>query len=503
MKWNQKSLRKNFSAWAKDLNIRDFEGDSAEDAVAFVKSLAEHYDIPGLVKNGEVDEAAVKSAWGRKTVRIVADAGEEVIVEDPAMAEEMDGEDEEIKETDEDELTKAYKQYRKALKNAGQTGTPHLKSVHDASQTRGGMTFGKIGDERSAKMKAYERAAKSGAPLRGTGKAAIFDNAEKAEAMGAAMRLTVMGAHPYAQKSMDEKIVTKAGSAFNPATGGALVFGEFSTEMIELFDQYGVARQAVGVTQMQSNQMTIPRMASDVTVYDVGENDAITPSDEGYDNVTLNATKTAALKRLPMELLKFAAIDVVDIVGRSMARAVGKWEDESYINGSHGRTGLDTLVATTGTDRFDSNSGGWASITISDVQSAIGLLPGWAHAEGVGIMCSSAFYSTVLDTFAFNAGGNSGNDLKTGFGGMTMWGQYPVFISESMPSSYSDGQNVMYIGAFKAASKFGLVSGSEAFATSDQRYFDQDQFAVRYTQLWDINLHDVGGSNSGVVALQA
>lgn len=502
MKWNQSKLRANFKAWAKDLNIRDFEGETAEDAVAFAKSLAEHYDIPGLVSDGVLDEAAVKSAWGRKAVRVIADAGEEIIVEDPTMTEEMDGEDEEAKEVDpDDEMTKAYRAFRKVAQKHGQKEPTFMKSIHEAS--KGGMSFGRIGDERSAKLKAYERAAKSGAPLRATGKRAIFDNAEKAEAMGAAMRLTVMGAHPYAQKSADEKIVTKAGSAFNPATGGALVFGEYSTEMIELFDQYGVARQAVGVTQMHSNQMTIPRMTSDVTVYDVGENDAITASDEGYDNVILNATKTAALKRLPMELLKFAAIDAVDIVGRSMARAVGKWEDESYINGSHGRTGLDTLVATTGTDRYDSNSGGWASITISHVQSAIGLLPGWAHAEGVGIMCSSAFYSTVLDTFAFNAGGNSGNDLKSGFGGMTRWGQYPVFISEAMPSSYSDGQNVMYIGAFGASSKFGLVSGSEAFATSDQRYFDQDQFAVRYTQLWDINLHDVGGSNSGVVALQA
>lgn len=482
--WTGKTLD-SLKEWAESEGIGEFR--VGKDAVPFDK---------------------IEDVWAKTvTISVAADSGEDVVVNDgSAQTEEMDeDEDLEAKSEDEaeDEDRKQFEAFKKFNRERAQKSADTVRKINRANANAVNKANGRIGDRESAAKSAYDRAVKNNSRLRSTNKSAVFRDADQAEAVGAAIRMTVMGAHPYSQKSRDEEIVSKAGSTFNPATGGALVFGEYSPELIELFDQYGVARQAVGVTQMAEGEKTVPRLDSDITVYDIGENDAITASDEGYSNVTLNATKTGALKRMPSELLNDAAINVADVIARSAARAVGKWEDESYFLGQHNRTGINNLIGTNGTDVFDSDSGGWSGITISDIQTAIGLLPGWAHAAGISIVCSSAFYSTVLDTFAMSAGGNTGANLKSGFGGMTMWGQYPVFISEVCPSSYSDGQNVCYIGAFSEASKFGVVTGSEQFATSDQRYFDQDQFAVRYLQRWAINLHDIGGSGSGVVALQA
>lgn len=471
----------------------------AEDGLASLKSWLD--DGNRIIKDsdGAVDLEVV---WEKMVVIQFDSTEDEVVLEDTAEG-ELEGDEDEIEEKaegdeeDEDEEKSASKSFRagqkSAMKNARRTGTA---ARHP--------TAGRIGDKISVQKKAYDSAVKHQRPMRGSkGALPVYSDADQAEWAGAAQRLTALGATPYPQKAADTAICQKAGSTFNPATGGVLVAGDYLPELIELFDQYGVARRAVGVTAMRESTLDIPRLDSDVTVYDVGENAVITESDAGTSLVTLTATKTAALSRQPSELLNDAAINVGDIISRSSARAVAKWEDEAYFTGSHNRTGLTDLQGTIGTDQFDSVSGGWSGITISDIQSTIGLLPGWAHSEGIALSCSAAFYSTVLDTFAMSAGGNTGSNLKAGFAGMTMWGQYPVFINEVMPSAYVDGQSVLQVGAFGAASKFGVVTGSEQLVTSDQRYFDQDQVAFRYTQRWAISCHDVGGSGSGVVALLA
>lgn len=463
--------------------------------LAELKSWMDETNTTFADEGGAID---VDTIWAKKVTVNFDSSADDVEFVDAA---EADGEAEtleaEMGDGDEDEAeAKSFgTRSRKAV--VGDNTRKITKMSHDLGTT------GRIGDRLSAQKKAYDQAKKNGWTYRGSKGVPVYENADMAEAMGASIRLTSMGAHPYSQKSMDERIVAKAGSTFNPATGGILAVGEYSTNLIELFNQYGVARRAAGVTPMSEGELTIPRLDSDVTVYDVGENDAITASDEGYSDVTLNATKTAALKRLPMELLNDSALNVADIISRSMARAVAKWEDEAYLLGSHNRTGIADLFTGAGTDQFDSNSGGWASITVTDMQSAIGMLPGWAHAEGVEIITTPAFKTTVLDSFGLSAGGNTGADLQSGFPNGEYWGSYPVHLSTVMQSSYSDGTIVAYVGAFKAATKFGLVTGSEEIASTDQRYFENDQFAIRYKQRWAINCHDVGGANSGVIALLA
>ena len=519
MKWNQQNLRHNFKAWAKDLNIRDFEGESADDAVAYVKSIAEHCDIPGLVSNGDVDESAVKSAWGRKTVRIVADAGEEIIVDDGMGTAEADPEDEDTKaedgEDDENaEKSKKFKQLRKLTRELGIKEATFAKSIHEASSKGVGFRFG---DRRSAVLKSYDRAVKDGKRLARTGELPVFGDGERMEAFNAMARFSSMGGHDYPQKSADEKIMTKTGLVGQNSTGGALVFGEYFPELIENFSDHGAARAAAGVEPMREGVKTVSKLGADVTVGDVGEGDAMTASDVTVGNVELVAKKSYALCKLSMELLHDSAFDVTDIIGRSMMRALRAYEDDCYFNSANNRQGLSSKIGTNST--LDANlaarsTANWGGYEIDDIQNFLGTLPDWAKDDPkFGIACSWQFYMRVLRRFMASAGGNTGAMLAGGVAGPGNtstwdWDGIPIYINNKAPKTYSADQIDAYAGAFSYATKFGVVTGSETVATTDQRWFDEDLFGIKMTQRWAINPHDVNdktlaNGGSGIVALKA
>ena len=507
MKWNQKGLRKNFSAWAKDLNIRDFEGESADDAVSFVKSIAEHYDIPGLVKNGEVDEAAVKSAWGRKAVRVIADAGEEVIVEDPAMTEEMDGEDEETKaeSEDEDEVTKSYKAYRKALQKSGKSVTPHMKSVHEAGQK--GAPAVHASAERM-RRKAFDDAAKNGKLYRG--KRVVFGSADEAEYFGAAARLMISKGGQGVPYSRDQYrndcsiIGTKAtGVTSDNAWAGTLIVSETAPQIIDLLHSYGAARQFCPVTGMPDGSFDVKRKTSNMTFAYVSEGSAPSETNPAYDNVHLDAKKAAGIARVSMEMLNDSAFELGNEVAQSSAAGMALFEDQEYFLGSHGtHGGLAGNVDSNST--YDAAlSSGWEDYTIPKLQAWVAKVPAEAWMKGtVKIACSTAFYQAVLRRFALSAGGNVGGALLDGVGGGYGWDGIPVVLSEVLPSTYSADQLVAYIGDGERGSKFGVVNGSESLKYTDQRYWDTDEVAWMASERIDFNFHDVGGTSSEVIALK-
>lgn len=508
MKWNRKSLLNAGKQVAKAVDARDFEGKSADEFVTYLEGLCKDAQVTvnGLIEDSEFDADAIRKAWNAKTVRIVADAGEEVIVEDGIEA--VDGEDEEVKaaDEDEDEVTKAYKAFRKVAQKNGAKDFPGLQGLAGASAKGTGFRFG---DRRSAVLKAYDRAIKDGTALSKTGKTPLFGDAERMEAFNAATRFIASKGRDYPQKSADERIATKTGLVSQNSTGGSLVFGEFFPELIENFNEHGAARAAIGITPMAEGVRTVSKMDSDITVYDVGEADSITASDPAFSNVSLVAKKTAALGKISAELQNDAAFQMSDVYARSMLRKMREFEDDSVFNSANNRDGVSNLVGANTT--FDAAlSSDWSDYTITDLQDWLGKLPAWAREDPkFGIACSWQFYMRVLRRFALSAGGNTGQMVLGGVSGAAngnvwQWDGIPVYISQKLPTSYSANQLVAYAGAWSYATKFGVVTGSETVASSDQRYFDEDSFAIRMTQRWAINLHDVNNTafGSGIVALK-
>jgi HK97 family phage major capsid protein len=443
--------------------------------------------------------------WAKTvTVEIKADAGEDIQVVDGSQAEtEAEGEDDEME--DEESSEKSVKAARDAkhakvkAREAERKQAEREASRKTFAPIRPGASVRVGGD--ALKMKAYDRAVRDGSTYRGD--RPVIGDAERVKALGALARLHALGPHGYGQKSTDTAIVKDMGLGQN-LTGGALVFGEFAPELIENIEEHGAARRAIGVTDMAEGEKTVARLGADVTVYDVGEGSSITDSTPSLGNVKLIASKTAALIKESNELANDSAFDVGLILSRSIPRAMAKWEDESIFLGQHNRTGvLDLIGANTTYDAAFSSA--WSEVEIDDIQAMIALAPAWAKDDpNAGFVCSEGWAQQAFMKFGLDAGGNDGNNIFNGFGELRFNG-FPIYISQVMPKARDGGDDIVCLfGAWSRACKFGVVRGSEQMATSDQRYFDSDQIAFRYTQRWAHSLHDVNNTanESGIVALK-
>lgn len=511
MKWNQKSLLRAGNQIAKAVGERDFEGKNADEFVAWLKGLCEDAPITynGLIDHSDFDADAIRKAW--KAVTITPDAGEEIIVNEPEPTdtESMDeDEDENVKMADEDEeVSKAYKAIRKAVEKNGAKNFPGLKGL---TQAAGGKGVGfRFGDRLSSQKSAYDAFAREGRIIPRTGKTPMFESAERCEWFGAAARLVALDGKSYSQRAADERIVAKTGVAGQNGLGGALVFYETVPELIENFEEGGVARKAIGITSMRDGEQTVSKLHSDVTVYDGGEAETLTASDILTGNVKLVADKSHTLAKESNELLEDSAFAVGEIIARSSKRAMGIFEDNSVFLGSNNRQGVSDLVGPNTT--FDAAlSSDWSDYTITDIQDWLGKLPGWAWSDPkFAIVCSLPFYMRVLRRFALGAGGNTGGMVLGGVAGAATgpqleWDGIPVHIAQVMPKSYVANQLVAYAGAWSYSSKMGIVRGSEQLDTSDQRYWDEDVVAFRMKQRWTFNGHDVNNTafGSGLVALK-
>jgi HK97 family phage major capsid protein len=450
---------------------------------------------------GEVVD--VEKSWANtKAVEIRTTAGEEInVIEDDISTDEMNEEDIEKMDGEEDDESVAKRAKPRRAKTRAEMDA---RMAGDRAPKRDGMTAKNW--QNIAKRKMYDSAARNGGVYRG--EKCHYADADRAEFAAALLRLKFFsnGSHgvseAYApQRRLDEDIVQKTGTIQSATSYGNMVIEEYLPELIELFPTYGAARQVATVTPMSRDTLTVHKWGADVSVYDVGETDEITPSDGTSFNVSLVAKKTAALVKNSSEILNDSALDLANILTGSIARAIAKWEDESYFNGAHNRAGLLNGIDSDST--FDATlSTGWGDYTISDLQDWKAKLAGWALEDpDLAIVCNPSFYESVLKVRAYSAGGTPGDAILNGTR-VRAWDGVPVVFSHVMPSSYSANQISAYIGSFKRATKFGVVRGSEEMATSDQRYFENDIVAMRYTQRWAINCHEISGTNTGVVALK-
>jgi HK97 family phage major capsid protein len=482
--------QKAFSALIKQARKSGFEGKTFSEFKSWAEDeMIGDFTFPGG-KSYSIDD--VEKAWSKKTVVISYDpAADDVVIDEMDGEAEMGEEEAEAKMEDEDEAE------AKSLKSEIRS---NRRTVGKARTINGRV--GKSVGRNDYKMLAYDTAVKNGGKW--GGQPVVLSSADQVELFGAYCRLSAMGEKSYGQKSVDEKIVGKAGSTLVNSTGAALVFGEYFPELIENINENGAARQAIGVTSMREGQRTVSRIANDVTVYKVNENAEITASDPTFNNVVLTAEKIAALTREPNELLNDSAFDVGAVLSRSVPRAVGTYEDEAVLLGQNGYQGITGKIDADTT--FDAAlSSSWSEFTVSDIQDTLAQLPGWAYGDpNFGIVCSSAFYQSVLRRFSLSSGGVTGVELASGGAPRYMYDGYPVYISEVMPKTYAGDAVVMLAGAWSYSAKLGIVNGSEQMASSPDRYFEYDQVGFRYTQRWAFSLHDVNGTanESGIVGLQ-
>lgn len=301
------------------------------------------------------------------------------------------------------------------------------------------------------------------------------------------------------------------------SAGGVLVPDEFSTEIIILRDQYGMFRRLCTVMPMGRDTMNVPRRTGGLTAYPVGEGKGIAESQMAWDNVKLTANKWGVLSLMSSELDEDAAVNIGDILVGEMAYAFAISEDTAGLSGDgtsayHGTRGFLQLFAdqiSGGASTFkgavDAASGHdtFAEIDSTDLANLMGALPQYAYVMGSpGFLCSQLAWATVFQRIIQSAGGISKDDI-TGKVAYQYLG-FPVEISPAMPATTGDlsDKAMILFGDIGLAATFGNRRGM-AVARSTEYKFAEDQIAIKATERFDINIHDIGNTSvpGPVVAL--
>lgn len=311
----------------------------------------------------------------------------------------------------------------------------------------------------------------------------------------------VVGDAASKQWCVDNGIEVKAHSEGTNYQGGYLVPPEFSNDIIDLREQYGVARQVSRVVSMGSDTLSIPRRAGGLTAYFVGEATAITESTKSWDQVNLVARKLGVLSLWSSELNEDAMVNIGDDLAGEIAYAFANREDDCFFNGD----GTGTYGTITGVrqklrdvDATISNIDGlkvatgnaYSEITLADFHGTLALLPLYARAGAVWVMSATVFDS-VAHRLLTAAGGNTITDIANG--GVQRFLGYPVVLSQVMPTTEANDQICVLLGNFRLGTTFGDRRMLTLALSSDYK-FAEDQLAIRGTERFDINVHDVGST---------
>jgi len=284
-----------------------------------------------------------------------------------------------------------------------------------------------------------------------------------------------------------------------------LVPTEMLNAIIELRETYGMLRQECKVVPMSRDVMTIPRLKSGATATYTDEATALTASDANFNNVTLTAKKLGVITRLSTELAEDAIIDLADWIATDFAQAFAKKEDQTLIDGDGsttygGMTGLRTKIVdgnhTVGAQDATATHDSLNEITQGDLELVMGVLPDYA-VDGAKFYCSQTAYVAAFQAIMSGVGGVTMSEI-TGKLTPTYLG-VPIVRNPAMPSSltaaaYNDEAMVLY-GRMDFAVACGERRGIEV-ATSADRYFVEDQIAVKATERFCINVHDLGDTST-------
>jgi HK97 family phage major capsid protein len=283
--------------------------------------------------------------------------------------------------------------------------------------------------------------------------------------------------------------------------GGYLVPPEFEADLIILREMYGVFRQFARVTPMKGDTKSRPRRKSGLTAYFTGDGEAATASKMGWDRVSLTAKKVMVLDYTTTELDEDSMINLGDTLAGEIAYAFAKLEDDCGFNGdgtsTYGgivgaRAKLKNISGTIASIKglFVGAGNNYSELTLSDFTGVLGLLPQYADTPNTGWFVHKTFYHQVMEKLMLAAGGVTAAEVAAGRRTLVFMG-YPVHISQQMPRVEANSQVCCLFGDMRLAADFGDRRAT-TIMFSEHAAFTTDEIAIRGTERFDINVHDVG-----------
>ena len=268
------------------------------------------------------------------------------------------------------------------------------------------------------------------------------------------------------------------------AKGGFTVPTPLASELINLVEEYGVARSACRRVVMGSLTWSVPKLLGHSTIYYPAEAGSITASDLTFGQVTLTAKKMAGLVKMSTEISEDAIISMTDTIVRDLAWGFAKAEDENLF-GLNGVTG-DILAAGIDAD------GNVAEHTVANVPAlelddltkvvvAAGQERGLNHKW---YMNATLFNGQIRDLLNA-AGGNTNVNLQGGVAPSLLG--YPVEFVSAMPgnSAAASGDMLAAFGDLSVSHYFGDRRALN-FNVLNELFAVNDQVGIICTQRIDI-----------------
>ena len=293
---------------------------------------------------------------------------------------------------------------------------------------------------------------------------------------------------------------------------GMFVPTSLSAAIIDLRNQYGVARQFARSLPMGTASMKINRRRSGLTAHFTGENQpAGTATTLSFDFVELVAKDLEAVTYIPENLSQDSPMALADIVVGEIAYAFAVKEDACFFNGdgtstygnilgvvpklNDGSHAASIVTAATGNLSFE-------TLDMRDFHNAAATLPTYAQ-RGARWYFNRAGWAAGPERLMYAAGGNT--TTTTAEGTQRQFLGYPVVFSETLNGTLSDQASTILclFGDLGLSSTFGDRSGITIRSSSEAKFLER-QLVVQGIERFDINNHDLGDNSTAgpVIALK-
>lgn len=332
-----------------------------------------------------------------------------------------------------------------------------------------------------------------------------FASEDQARAFGA-LAFSRAGPLDYAQRAQEilkrdyPDILAKA---MDSSADGGLIPTEFSSRIISLMEQYGVADAECFPATMTGDTQVMLREKGGTTVFVVGENTAVTESKPSIDNVILNAKEWGALTYVPKTLAEDAALaSVGELIANDYARAFAEAKDASVFTGDgsstyRGVVGVRQRLSTL--NGVDDGGGlvlaagnAFSEVTAENLGACEGALPQYADPNAKWF-CHRRFFFNVMVKLANAAGGISAGEFQGKK--QMLYDGYPVVITQKMPSAQANSLIPALFGDLRKAVTIGRRRNMR-IELSDQHRFAERQITYLGTERVAINVHDVGDATT-------
>ncbi len=261
--------------------------------------------------------------------------------------------------------------------------------------------------------------------------------------------------------------------------GGYSVPTPLASELINLVEEYGVARNACRRIVMGAPTWSVPKLVGHSTIYYPNEAASITESDLTFDQLTLTAKKMAGLVKMSTEISEDSLISMTDTIVRDLAWGFAKAEDENlFVGGTLYSGGIEG-----DTDVADSNVASVGALALTDLTAvtvAAGQERGLSHKW---YMNATLFNGQIRDLLNA-AGGNMDSNLQSGVG-PTLLG-YPVEFVSAMPGAAAGTGDLLAVFGDMSVSHYFGDRRALNFNVLNELFAVNDQVGIICTQRIDI-----------------